>query len=138
MAELPLTINDICKSEMEYNGKFGNTLVQIQNIDFMSILAIYYTASCMGTHTVAPTLLGFQSLKRCIQYLDSQPDKPIFYPSYYYDGSNVIRLTWSGNQVEDYTTKNVLELNQDADHARVINIRQSVTGIIYCLFGVSV
>ena len=30
---------------------------------------------------------------------------PIFFPYNSYDGSNVIILTWSANQVEDYTTQ---------------------------------
>ena len=55
-----------------------------------------------------------------------------------YDESNVIRLTWSGNQVEDNKTHNYLECYQYADHARVFNIIWSVSGIINTLLGVSV
>ena len=74
----------------------------------MSIIGIYYTAFRLGTQTVAPNLPGFQGLKHCIQYPDSHPNKPIFYPSNSYDVSNVIILTWIGAQVEDYTTYNFL------------------------------
>ena len=70
--------------------------------------------------------------------MDSHPHKLIFYLSNYYDGSNVIRLTWSGNQMEEYTTQNCLEFHQDADHARTINRIQSVSGIIHTLLGVAV
>ena len=77
-------------------------------------------------------------LKRCAQYLASHPHKPIFYPYNSYYGSNFIRLTWSGNQVEYYTTQNFLERHQDADHAKIINIRQSVSGILHTLLGVDV
>ena len=87
---------------------------------------------------MAPNLTGFQGIKLCLQYLASHPHKPIFYPSNYYDGSNFIRLTWSGNQVEDCTTHNCLKLYQDVDHARILNIRRSVSGIIHLLHGVSV
>ena len=62
----------------------------------------------------------------------------MFYPSNSYDGSNVIRLTWSGNQVEYHTTQNCLECNQDADHARIVNRRRSVSGIMHTLFCVAV
>ena len=65
----------------------------------MRIIDICYTACCLSTQTVAPTLPVFQGIKRCIKYLASHPHKPILYPSNNYDGSNVIRLTWSGNQV---------------------------------------
>ena len=68
----------------------------------------------------------------------SHPHKPIFYPSNYYDGSNVISLTWSRNQVEDHTTHNCFEFHQDADHAIIINRRRSVSGIINTLLGVAV
>ena len=68
----------------------------------------------------------------------SHPHNPIVYPSNSYDGSNVIRLTWSGNQVEYHTTQNFLECHQDADHARIINRRRSVSGIIHTLLGVAV
>ena len=85
-----------------------------------------------------PTLPGFQGIKQCFQYLASYPHKPIFYPSSSYDESNVIRLTWSGNQVEYHTTQNCLKCHQDADHARIINRRRSVLCIIHTLLGVSV
>ena len=63
------------------------------------------------------------------------PHKPIFYPSNYYDGSNFIRLTWSGYQVEYHKTKNCLECHQDADNAIIVNRRWSVLGIIHTLLG---
>ena len=87
----------------------------------MSRLKICYATCCIATQIVAPTLPGFQGIKRCIKYHASHPQKPIFHPSNYYDGSNVIRLTWSGNQFEDYTTQNCLECHQYTDHDRIIN-----------------
>ena len=67
----------------------------------------------------------------------SHPHKPIFYPSNSYDGSNFIRIIWSGNQVEEYTTQNCLECHQYADYSRIINIRRSVSGILHILIGVA-
>ena len=87
---------------------------------------------------MASTLPGFQGIKRCIKYLTSYPHKNISYPSTSYDGSNVIRLICSGDQVEYYTTKNCLECHQYADHAIIINRRRSVSGILHTLFGVAV
>ena len=62
-------------------------------------------ATChLATQTVSPTLTGFQGIKFCVKYMAIHPHKPIFYYSnsdYY---SNFIRLTWIGNQVEDYIT----------------------------------
>ena len=90
------------------------------------------------TQTMATTLPGFQSIKRSVKYLASHPHKPIFYPSNSYDGSNVIRLTWNRNQVEDHTTQNCLECHKDEEHAIILNRRQSVSGIIHTLLGFSV
>ena len=132
MAAIPLTGHALKKAEMEYHGKFGHTLGRIQHID------LCYETCCLANQTVAPNLTGFQGIKRSVQYLDSRPHKPIFYPSNSYDGSNVIRLTWSGNQVEYHTTQNCLEYHQDADHDRILNRRRSVSGIIHTLLGVSV
>ena len=87
---------------------------------------------------MAPTLPGFQGIKICIQYLASHPHKPIFYPSNFYYGSNVVRFTWSGNQVDDYTTQIFLEFHQDADHAIIINRKRSVSGLIHNLLDVAV
>ena len=87
---------------------------------------------------MAPTLPGFQGIKPCVQYLASHLNKTIFHPSNSYDGSNVIRLTWSGNQVEYHTTQIFLECHQDADHAKILNRRRSVSGIIHTLLGVAV
>ena len=87
---------------------------------------------------MAPTLPEFQGIKSCVIYMDSHPHKPIIYTSNYYDGSNFIRLTRSGNQVEDYTTHNCLELHQDADHDIILNRRWSVSGILHNLLGVAV
>ena len=93
---------------MEYNGKFGHTIGRIQHISLMSRLDIFNIACSLSTQTVANTLLDYQGIKPCIKYLVSQPIKPMFYPSNYYESSNVIRLTWSWNQVEEYTTYNCL------------------------------
>ena len=86
---------------------------------------------------MAPILHVFRGIKRCVQYLASCPHKPIFYPSNYYDGSNVIRLIWSGNKVEYYTTHNCLECHQYSD-SRITNRRRSVSDIIHNLIGFSV
>ena len=103
----------------------------------MSIIDVCYANCLLATQTVAPTVPGFQGINRCVQYLASHPHKPIFYPYNYYDGSNFIRLTWSGNQVEDHTTQNRLEFHQGADHARILNKIRSVFGIMYTLIGVA-
>ena len=123
---------------MEYHGKFGHTLGRIQHISLISRIDLCYSTCRLATQTVAPTLPGFQVIKRCVQYLAIHTHKPIFYPSNSYYVSNVIRLTWSGNQVEDHTTQNCLECHQDADHAIILNRRRSVSGIIHNLLGVAV
>ena len=56
-----------------------------------------------------PTLPGYQGPKMCIKFLTYFPYKPILYPSNDYDDYNVIWIKWSGYQVEDYTTQNILE-----------------------------
>ena len=109
LAALPLTGHDLHKSEMEYHGKFGYTLGKIQHIAPMSRIDLCYATCCLDTQTVAPTLPDFQGIKRCLQYLASTPHKPIYYPSDSYDGSNVISITWNGNQVENHITQNCLE-----------------------------
>ena len=97
MSALTLTRNAPHKAQMEHHGKFGHTLGQIQNITPMSIINICYTACRLKNQTVATTITGFQGIKLCIQYLASKTHEPILYPSNYYNGSNFIRLTWSGN-----------------------------------------
>ena len=123
---------------MEYRGKFVHTLGRIQHIALMIRIDLCYATCSLATQTVATTLPVFQGIKICVQYMASHPHKPIFYPSNYYDGSNFIRLTWSGNQVEYHTTQNILECHQDADHARILNRRRSVSGIIHTLLSVAV
>ena len=44
MAALTSTENYLRKAEMEYNGKFGHTIVWIKNIALMIIIDIFYTA----------------------------------------------------------------------------------------------
>ena len=123
---------------MEYHGKFGHTIGQIQHIPLTSRIEICYTSCCMETQTVAPTLTGFLGIKICIWYLGSHPHKPILYPSNYYDGSNFIILKWSGNTVEAYTTQNFLKFHQDEYHAIILNRRRSVSGNIHNILGVSI
>ena len=86
MDALPLTGHALHKSEMEYHGQFGHTLGRIQNIALMSIIELFYASCSLSNQTVAPTLPDFQGINRCVQYMDSHPHKPIFYPSNYYDG----------------------------------------------------
>ena len=100
MSALPLSGNTLHKVEMEYHGKFGHTIGRIVHIDLIGILKIYYTACNIAIETVAHTIPGFQGIKCHVQYLAINPHKTILYPSNYYDGSNVIIITWSGNPVE--------------------------------------
>ena len=136
MDALSLTGNALHKAEMKYHGKFVHNLGRTQQMFLMIRIKTSYGTYCLSTTTLKPTLIVFQGIKRCVQYLDSHPHKPIFYPYTYYDGSNFIRLACSGNQVEDYTTQNSLKCHQDTDHARIINRRQSVSVIIHTLIGV--
>ena len=94
---------------MEYHVKCGHTLGRIQHISIMSRIYICYSTCRMVHQTVTPALPGFQGINRCVQYLASDPHKTILYPSNSYDEYNFIRLTWSGNQFEDYITQNCLE-----------------------------
>ena len=96
MAALPLTRNALRKAEIEYHGKFGHTLGRIHHIFLMNRIGICYTACHMATQIVAPTFPGFQGINFCIQYMASNPHKPILYLSNYYDASNLIRFTWNG------------------------------------------
>ena len=41
MDTIPLTGHSLNKSEMEYHGKFGHTLVSIQHIALMSIIDFF-------------------------------------------------------------------------------------------------
>ena len=138
MADLPLTGHDLHNAKLEYHGKFGHTLGRIQHIYLMSRIDICYTTCHLKTQTVLPTLPGFQGIKRCVKYLYSHPRKPIFYHLNSYESSNVTRVTWSGNQVENYTTRNGLECHQDLDHSRILNIIQSVLVILHNLLGVAI
>ena len=74
----------------------------------MSRIEICYISCRLETLAVAHTIPGLQGINRFIQYMASHTHKNIFYPYNTHDGSNVIRLTWSGNQVEDNTTHNFL------------------------------
>ena len=96
----------------------------------MSRIGLCYATCRLATQNVEPNLPVFQGIKRCVQYMASHPHKTIFYPSNTYDGSNFLRLIWSGNQVEEYIAQNKLECHQDADNSRILNIRRSVLGIM--------
>ena len=83
---------------------------------------VTYTVICKKN--VAPSITCFQGISFCIQYLAIHTHKPICHTYNYYAGSNLIRFTLSGYQIEDYTTHSCLELHQDADHGITINIIQ--------------
>ena len=118
---------------MEYNGKFGHNIERVHHIALMSIIGICYTTFHLETQNLAPTLPGLQGTKHCIQYLASHWHKPIFYPYNCCDGSNVIRLIWSGNQVQDYTTQICLECHQDSDHSRILT-KDGRIQVLFILF----
>ena len=122
---------------MEYHKKSGHTLGRIQHIAIMSRIDICYVTFCLYTQTLAPTLPGFQGIKSCFQYLDIHPHKLIFYTYNSYDGSNFIRLAYSGNQVEYQTAQNCVECHQDVDHARILNRRRLVSVVIHTILGVA-
>ena len=123
---------------MEYYGKFGHTLGKIQHIALMSISDLCYATCWLATKIMAPTLPGFKGIKLCVKCLASHPHKTISYPSNSYDESNVISITWSGNNVEDHKTHNCLECHQDADHAIIIIRKRLILSIIHNLLGVTI
>ena len=86
MVALPLNVNDIHKVKIEHHVKFGHNLERIQHIALTSIIDICYETCCLAIQTVSPILPGFQGIKGCVQYLDSHPHKPIFYPYNSYNG----------------------------------------------------
>ena len=47
-------------------------------------------------------------------------------------------FSWTGTQVEDYTTHNCVECHRYADLDIILNIRRSVSCIIHDLIGVAV
>ena len=126
MDAVPSTWNDIYKSEMEQHGKFGHNLGQIHKTAIMIRVEICYTACNLGNHMWCLLFLYINISKDVLNSLIVTPTN-LFYPFNSYGGSNVIRLTWSVNQVEDYTTQNCLECHQYADHARTINRRRLVS-----------
>ena len=77
MAALPLKGHALHKSEMEYHAKFGHTIGRTQHIALMSRIYICYATCSLSNQTVSPTLPGLQGIKRCVQYLASEPHKPI-------------------------------------------------------------
>ena len=121
---------------MEYHCKFEHNIGRIQHIYIMIRIGILYIVCCLGTQNVEHNLPGFQGLKFCIQYMDRNPLKPILSSSNSYDGTNVIKLTWSGNQVEYYITPNCLECHQDVNYTRINTRRWYVSGIIHTIIGV--
>ena len=135
---LPLKGNTLRKEEIEYIGNFGHTIGRIQHIDPISRIDICYATYSLATQTVAPNIPGFQGIKRCAQYMASHPHKPIFYPSDSYDVSNFIKITWSEDQVEDYTIYNSIKYHQDVNHTRIINRKSSFSGILHTLLDVDV
>ena len=104
----------------------------------MNIIDICYTACRLGHQTIAPALPGFQGISRCLQYLYNHPHKTIFYTYNPCEGYNIIKLKWIGDQVEDCTTQNCLEFRQFTYHARILNRRRTLSGIIHTLLGISV
>ena len=91
-----------------------------------------------GYKNLSYTIYGFQDLYRCTKFLATHNLKPIFYPQNNYHGSNIIWFTWSGQQVEDYTTYRCLGHRQNSDHDIIINISQYVYVIIHTLLSVAV
>ena len=114
---------------MEYHEKFGHTLVRIQHISLMSIIDICYATCRLATRTVAPTLPGFQVIKRCVQYLASHPHKPnIFFLIIIMDqmssGLHVVEIKLKTTQPKNVYNvirmRIMLELSTEIGHFRVL------------------
>ena len=50
-----------------------------------------------------------------IQYMKTNTRKPIFYPSFLLNKTNIIRMEWSRGGYEDHLTKTIIECHQDYD-----------------------
>ena len=84
---------------------------------------------------MASNSLHFQGIKRCIQYLDSYPHKLSFILLILIMDQISSGLHGVGIKLHK---QNSIECHQDANYARVLNIRRSVLGSINILLGVLV
>ena len=64
MDALTLTANSLHSEEMEYHGKFGHNIGRIKHIAIMIRIDFFYKTCHISTQNVAPTLPGFQGIKR--------------------------------------------------------------------------
>ena len=104
----------------------------------MNRVDIFYAECFLGTHCVDPILPELKGITRCIQFLAAHPHNCIFYVLNAYGGYNYTRITWSGNQIEDYTIQICFECHQGADNPRILNRRQSVSIIVHTILCVAV
>ena len=64
LAAVPLTLDSLCKLDVEFHGKCGHTLGRKQHISIISRIEMFYTAFHLGTQTVAHNIPGLQGLNR--------------------------------------------------------------------------
>lgn len=136
---LPLEGPELLQMEKEYNGKYSATVGQYNHIEQWSRPDTSYSTTRYASYAAFPTRPAFHGLKRQAKYFACNLHRPIVYPrGASLDGTTKLKYDFGNGEFEEKIILNNLEMFPDANHARGVDDRRSITSIIFTLLGVAI
>lgn len=136
---LPLDPEALKKVEKLYGASYLTIYGSLINWEAGTRFDIANALHRLGVFQAAPTLLGFQGLRKILDYLKTHPNMPIFYPAVSKDTTSTYHSGVFHDDKEDtLIVPHCLCGHKDVSHAPYRRNRHSVTACIETISGVAV
>ena len=134
--QLPATGTQLAKLEKEHGGKFNALIGQFLHIEQVTRFEIGFAVTRLAQFNAAPNAASFAGLKRIARFLATHPHAPIFYPVLKLTMHQTIRFEIEPGKYIEQLISNLREMYVDADHARDLKTRKSITRVLSAVCGV--
>ena len=135
--QLPATGTQLAKLEKDHGGKFNALIGQFLHIEQVTRFELGFPVTRLAQYNAAPNAASFAGLKRIARFLATHPHTPIFYPSTVkLTMHQTIRFEVEPGKFIEQLISNIREMYVDADHARDIKTRKSVSCVLSAVCGV--
>ena len=135
---LPATGQELKALEDQYGGTFHSIIGMFLHVEQVTRFDTGFAVTRLAQHASCPSAPAFQGLNRLARYLATHMHSPIMYPRGKPKGYQLIKFEVEPGKFVEHKFTNQPCGAVDADHARDIRIRKSITCIKMFINGVIV
>ena len=135
---LPLDANEHKPYVEKHKGTLAKWTGALMHPQVWTRYDLGYSVMCLSGYMAAPTSASYQALHHVMCYLYHHQHFPIMYPAKKLKDDKRIELHWGRGEAEKLHHSDLLENFDNADFARDLRDRRSVTSTVHLLNGVAV